>query len=252
MITYNPDRRHDVTLFVSNGDRLALIRKPHFPEGIWRTPGGGIKPGEDFVAGVVREAREELGVEVEPTRYLVDARAVFRFADQAVPWRTHVLAATTSERGPGSARHGRDRRGSLGHGGRARRPDPRTAPRDRPRPLALPRRAARRRPGRARQALNGHGRCRTRPKPHPTPRGEGHAPPPTTRVDPSPLPGCERAAGVTISSRFGALRARDGGSERCGFAAQDVPRAGARRPRSSARCRSRAGGRSGRRASCAR
>ena len=25
----------------------------------------------------------------------MDARAVFRFADQAVPWRTHVLAATT-------------------------------------------------------------------------------------------------------------------------------------------------------------
>ncbi len=97
MITYNPDRRHDVTLFVTNGDRLALIRKPHFPEGIWRTPGGGIKPGEDFVAGVVREAREELGVEVELSRYLVDARAVFRFADQAVPWRTHVLAATTLE-----------------------------------------------------------------------------------------------------------------------------------------------------------
>jgi ADP-ribose pyrophosphatase YjhB (NUDIX family) len=97
MITYNPDRRHDVTLFVTNGDRLALIRKPHFPEGIWRTPGGGIKPGEDFVAGVVREAREELGVEVELSRYLVDARAVFRFADQAVPWRTHVLAAATFE-----------------------------------------------------------------------------------------------------------------------------------------------------------
>ncbi|HEX3455849.1 MAG TPA: NUDIX hydrolase [Gaiellaceae bacterium] len=97
MITYNPTRTHDVTLFVVNGDRLALIRKPHFPEGIWRTPGGGIKPGEDFVAGVVREGREELGVDIEPTRYLVEARAVFRFANQAVPWRTHVLAATTAE-----------------------------------------------------------------------------------------------------------------------------------------------------------
>jgi ADP-ribose pyrophosphatase YjhB (NUDIX family) len=96
MITYNPARRHDVTLFVTNGDRLALIRKPHFPEGIWRTPGGGVKPGEDFVAGVAREAREELGVEIELSRYLVDARAVFRFADQTVPWRTHVLAATTA------------------------------------------------------------------------------------------------------------------------------------------------------------
>jgi ADP-ribose pyrophosphatase YjhB (NUDIX family) len=96
MITYNPRRAHDVTLFVLNGDRLALIRKPHFPEGIWRTPGGGIKPGEEFVAGVVREGREELGVAIEPVRYLVEARAVFRFANQAVLWRTHVLSATTT------------------------------------------------------------------------------------------------------------------------------------------------------------
>jgi ADP-ribose pyrophosphatase YjhB (NUDIX family) len=97
MITYNPARRHDVTLFVFNGERLALIRKPHFPAGIWRTPGGGIKPNEDFVAGVVREGREELGVEIEVARYLVRTQAVFRFANEAVPWQTHVLSATTSE-----------------------------------------------------------------------------------------------------------------------------------------------------------
>jgi ADP-ribose pyrophosphatase YjhB (NUDIX family) len=95
LITYNPARRHDVTLFVTSGERLALIRKPHFPDGVWRTPGGGIKPGEDFVAGVVREAREELGVAVELSRYLVEAQAVFRFAGESVPWRTHVLSATT-------------------------------------------------------------------------------------------------------------------------------------------------------------
>lgn len=96
LITYNPSRRHDVTLFVFNGEQLALIRKPHFPEGIWRTPGGGVKPGEEFEAAVRREAHEELGVEVELDRYLVQTHAVFRFADQAVPWQTHVLSATTS------------------------------------------------------------------------------------------------------------------------------------------------------------
>jgi ADP-ribose pyrophosphatase YjhB (NUDIX family) len=95
MITYNPSRRHDVTLFVFNGNRLALIRKPHFPEGIWRTPGGGVKPDEDFVAGVLREGREELGVAVDLQRYLVQALAVFRFENVAVPWQTHVFSATT-------------------------------------------------------------------------------------------------------------------------------------------------------------
>ena len=95
LITYSPGRRHDVTLFVFNGDRLALIRKPHFAPGVWRTPGGGVKAGEDFVAGIEREGLEELGAAIALERYLVRAEAVFRFADQAVPWQTHVFSATT-------------------------------------------------------------------------------------------------------------------------------------------------------------
>ena len=41
LATYNPRRMHDVTLFIFNGDRLALIRKHAFEAGIWRPPGGG-------------------------------------------------------------------------------------------------------------------------------------------------------------------------------------------------------------------
>src|SRR5437016_1087752 len=59
MLGSGSGRRHDVTLFILNGDRLALIRKPRFGPGIWRTPGGGIEPGEDFVEGARREALEE-------------------------------------------------------------------------------------------------------------------------------------------------------------------------------------------------
>jgi ADP-ribose pyrophosphatase YjhB (NUDIX family) len=95
LITYSPGRRHDVTLFVTNCDRLALIRKPHFEPGIWRTPGGGVKLGEDFVAGILREGLEELGADISLQRYLVRAEAVFRFADESVPWLTHVFAAET-------------------------------------------------------------------------------------------------------------------------------------------------------------
>ncbi len=97
LITYNPSRRHDVTLFITNGDRLALIRKPHFAEDIWRPPGGGIKPGEDFEEGVRREALEETGLHVELRRYLVLAEPVFVFANEDVPWQTHVFSATTSD-----------------------------------------------------------------------------------------------------------------------------------------------------------
>jgi len=76
LATYDPRRRHDVTLFIFNGDRLALIRKPHFEEGVWRPPGGGVKRGEDFVAGVEREALEETGVRVELQQYLVSSTPV--------------------------------------------------------------------------------------------------------------------------------------------------------------------------------
>jgi ADP-ribose pyrophosphatase YjhB (NUDIX family) len=97
LATYNPKRRHDVTLFILNGDRLALIRKALFPAGIWRPPGGGIKPGEDVAAGAAREALEETGLHVELRRYLVDADALFLYAAFEVPWRTHVFLATTAD-----------------------------------------------------------------------------------------------------------------------------------------------------------
>jgi ADP-ribose pyrophosphatase YjhB (NUDIX family) len=95
LVTYNPRRMHDVTLFILNGERLALIRKPHFEPGIWRPPGGGVKPDEDFEAGVSREALEETGLDVELERYLVAAEARFRYEQHEIPWRTHVFLVTT-------------------------------------------------------------------------------------------------------------------------------------------------------------
>jgi 8-oxo-dGTP diphosphatase len=96
MATYDPKRMHDVTFFILNGERLALIRKPHFEPGVWRPPGGGVKPGEDFEAGVRREALEETGLEVELERYLVVAEARFLYEPYEVPWHTHVFLARTS------------------------------------------------------------------------------------------------------------------------------------------------------------
>ena len=98
--TYNPRRLHDVTLFILNGDRLALIRKPAFPPDIWRPPGGGVKPGEGFVEAVRREALEETGLRVELERYLVEARARFVYRPIELDWRTHVFLATTEDKEP--------------------------------------------------------------------------------------------------------------------------------------------------------
>jgi ADP-ribose pyrophosphatase YjhB (NUDIX family) len=95
LATYNPKRTHDVTLFILNGERLALIRKPQFEEGVWRPPGGGIKPGETLEDGVRREAVEETGLEVELRRYLVAAEARFHYEAAEINWQTHVFLATT-------------------------------------------------------------------------------------------------------------------------------------------------------------
>jgi ADP-ribose pyrophosphatase YjhB (NUDIX family) len=96
--TYNPTRTHDVTLFILDPSRrIALIRKPQFAEDVWRPPGGGIKPDEDFVAGAVREAREETGLHVQLTKYLVASDVTFTNAGRELPWRTHVFLAETED-----------------------------------------------------------------------------------------------------------------------------------------------------------
>jgi ADP-ribose pyrophosphatase YjhB (NUDIX family) len=94
----SPERRHDVTFFVFEpSGRLALIRKPSYPPEIWRPPGGGVRPGEEFEAGVRREAVEELGIEIELERFLVSSEARFIEGHNVIDWRTHVFSARTEE-----------------------------------------------------------------------------------------------------------------------------------------------------------
>jgi ADP-ribose pyrophosphatase YjhB (NUDIX family) len=98
LATYNPARTHDVTLLILDPlRRIALIRKPPFPPDVWRPPGGGIKPGEDFAVGAVREALEETGLHVELRRYLVASDARFRHDGVELAWRTHVFLAETDD-----------------------------------------------------------------------------------------------------------------------------------------------------------
>jgi 8-oxo-dGTP diphosphatase len=97
LVTHNPARAHDVTFFVVTGERIVLIRKPMFEPGVWRPPGGGVRPGERFESGVEREALEETGLRIRLLRYLVDAEALFSHEGVEVPWRTHVFLASTGD-----------------------------------------------------------------------------------------------------------------------------------------------------------
>ena len=56
---------------VVDGDRVLVARRDGGPyDGRWEFPGGKVEPGESEVAGLVRECREELGLEVAPQAFL--------------------------------------------------------------------------------------------------------------------------------------------------------------------------------------
>ena len=69
--SHSPVRRGAVAVIVREGrllviERSQLVRAP----GAYCFPGGGIEPGEDQPAALVRELREELNIVVEPVMRL--------------------------------------------------------------------------------------------------------------------------------------------------------------------------------------
>ena len=58
-----------VITLVEDGDRMLLARSPHFAPGVYSTLAGFVEPGESLEEAVVREVREEVGVELADLRY---------------------------------------------------------------------------------------------------------------------------------------------------------------------------------------
>jgi ADP-ribose pyrophosphatase YjhB (NUDIX family) len=55
-----------VGAIILDGDRVLLVERGNEPlKGVWSIPGGALETGESLLDGVRREAREELGLEVE-------------------------------------------------------------------------------------------------------------------------------------------------------------------------------------------
>ena len=58
-----------VMILVTRGDRCLLARQPMFPPGMFSALAGFVEPGESVEECVLREAREEVGLEVSDLRY---------------------------------------------------------------------------------------------------------------------------------------------------------------------------------------
>jgi 8-oxo-dGTP diphosphatase len=54
-------------LLYDDAGRLLVIQRGHEPgRGLWSVPGGRVEPGEDDAAALIREMREETGLDVAP------------------------------------------------------------------------------------------------------------------------------------------------------------------------------------------
>ena len=73
-----------VMALVRRGGELLLARSPHFPPGMYSAPAGFVEPGETLEQTLVREVREEVGIEVANLRY---------FASQPWPFPHSLMIA---------------------------------------------------------------------------------------------------------------------------------------------------------------
>ncbi|HHI02392.1 MAG: hypothetical protein DRP51_00315 [Candidatus Zixiibacteriota bacterium] len=91
--TQSYGRCHDITLYIFKGNKVIVNAKHHYPDGLYRAPSGGLKPGEDFEEGVFREVYEETGTKIKLLRYILQVNVSFSFGRKSIPWRTHVFTA---------------------------------------------------------------------------------------------------------------------------------------------------------------
>jgi ADP-ribose pyrophosphatase YjhB (NUDIX family) len=91
------DRASDVTLFIQDSqNRFALMSKHSYPPGVFRSPSGGIEPGEAFEAGAKREAREETGLDVALKRFVMHVTLDITHEDDLFRWDSYVFSASTN------------------------------------------------------------------------------------------------------------------------------------------------------------
>ena len=82
-------------MLITGGQQMLLARSPNFPPGMYSTLAGFIEPGESIEQAIVREVREEVGVEVRNLRY---------FGSQPWPFPGSLMIGFTAEYAGGELR----------------------------------------------------------------------------------------------------------------------------------------------------
>jgi NAD+ diphosphatase len=84
-----------IMILITHGRKLLLARKAAFPQGRYSALAGFVEPGEMLEDTVVRETREEVGVEIRNIRY---------FGSQPWPFPHSLMIAFTAEYAGGDLR----------------------------------------------------------------------------------------------------------------------------------------------------
>ena len=69
-LRYYPRISPCMIVLVTRGDEVLLARSPGFPPGLYSTLAGFVEPGESMEECVIREIREEVGIEVRNIKYM--------------------------------------------------------------------------------------------------------------------------------------------------------------------------------------
>jgi len=86
------DRFGEVVFAVERpGGRMLTVTSREYPDGIFRVPTGGIAYGEDILAAVHREVREELGLAVSVERFLGVLAFRIRHEDDSFPFYSFLF-----------------------------------------------------------------------------------------------------------------------------------------------------------------
>jgi ADP-ribose pyrophosphatase YjhB (NUDIX family) len=86
-------RAHDITLFIFNGEEIAVTAKHSYQPEMYRPPSGGLQPGESVEDGAAREAMEETGLSIKLKNYILRIEARFYSPTREVDWTSHIFIA---------------------------------------------------------------------------------------------------------------------------------------------------------------